>query len=119
MHQLNVLILGPNSFISTLNELKPFLKFNSLTEIKNLKLDVILFHVEALLDKKNNEILNDNNCLKVCASNKKKLSSVYDAYLELPASLKEINDTVENVAAKKIFSNNSSIQIKKYILEHY
>ena len=116
MHQLNVLILGPNSFTATLNELKPFLKFNSLTEIKNLKLDVILFHVEALLDKKNNEILNDNNCLKVCAFNTKKLSSDYDAYLELPASLKEINDTVENVAAKKIFSNNSSIQIKKYIL---
>ena len=32
MHQLNVLILGPSSFISTLNELKPFLKFNSITE---------------------------------------------------------------------------------------
>ncbi len=75
-----------------------------------------MFHVDALLDKKNNEILNDNNCLKVCTSNTKKLSSDYDAYLYLPASLKEINDTVENIAAKKIFSNNSSIQIKKYIL---
>ena len=75
-----------------------------------------MFHVDTILDKKNNEILNDNNCLKVCASNTKKLSSDYDAYLELPASLKEINDAVENVAAKKIFSNNSSIQIKKYIL---
>ena len=32
MHKLNVLILGPASFISTLDELKPFLKFNALSE---------------------------------------------------------------------------------------
>ena len=30
MHKLNVLILGPVSFVSTLNELKTYLKFNSL-----------------------------------------------------------------------------------------
>ena len=30
--------------------------------------------------------------------------------------MKEINSVVENVAAKKTFSKNSSIQIKKYLL---
>ena len=38
----------------------------------------------------------------------------YDAYLELPSTLKEINLTVENIAAKKIFNQNSSIKIKNY-----
>ena len=51
MHQLKVLILGPTSFSSTLNELKPFLKFNSVKEKILLNFDVILFHEEALNDK--------------------------------------------------------------------
>ena len=37
MHKLNVLILGPASFISTLDELKPFLKFNALSKNINEK----------------------------------------------------------------------------------
>ena len=48
---------------------------------------------------------------------KKKISNKYDAFLELPCSLKEINIVVENVTAKKIFSKNSSIKIKNYILD--
>ena len=50
MHQLKVFILGPEPFLYTLNELKPHLKFNSVNEIKNT--DVILFHEEALNEKK-------------------------------------------------------------------
>ena len=34
----------------------------------------------------------------------------------MPSSLKEINSIVENVAAKKEFSKNSSIEVKKYLL---
>ena len=40
MHQLKVLILGPASFSITLNELKPFLKFNSVKEKNSSDLDV-------------------------------------------------------------------------------
>ena len=40
----------------------------------------------------------------------------YDAFLLLPATLKEINASVENIAAKKKFNENSSIKIKKYLL---
>jgi len=39
MHQLNVLIFGPSSFISTLNELKPFLKFNHFSDFKDKKIN--------------------------------------------------------------------------------
>ena len=116
MHQLKVLILGPTSFYDTLNELKPFLKFNSITEKNSSDFDVILFHEDALNDKEESKIINNSNSLKVCALNKKKPSNNYDAFLKIPSSLKEINFTVENVVAKKVFSRNSSIEIKKYLL---
>ena len=115
MHQLNVLILGPNSFISTLNELRPFLKFNSLTDISDNNHDIILFHSDILNDiKKKNYIINSKS-LKVCAF-KKKLKNDFDASLELPATLKEINSIIENISAKNVFSKNSSIQLKNYSL---
>ena len=116
MHQLKVLILGPTSFSSTLNELKPFLKFNSVKEKNPSDFDVILFHEEALNDREDNKIISNSHSLKICASHKKNLSNNYDALLKLPLSLKEINAVVENVVAKKIFSKNSSIEIKKYFL---
>ena len=73
MHQLKVLILGPASFTATLNELEPFLKFNSVKEKNSSDFDVILFHEEALKDEKNKKIINNTNSLKVCASNNKYL----------------------------------------------
>ena len=116
MHQLKVLILGPASLTATLNELKPFLKFNSIKEKNSSDFDVILFHEEALKNKEDKRIIINCDRLKICSSNNKNSSYKYDAFLEIPSSLKEINIAVENVAAKKIFSKNSSIQIKKYLL---
>ena len=116
MHRLNVLILGPDSFSSTLNELKPFLKFNPVNEKNSINYDIILFHEEALKDKENTKLINTSHSLKICASSKKIASDNFDAFLETPSSLKEINSIVEIVAAKKEFSKNSSIEIKKYSL---
>ena len=108
--------MGPASFTATLNELEPFLKFNSVKDKNSSDFDVILFHEEALKDTEDKQIINNSNSLKVCASNNKNSSNNYDAFLEIPSSLKEINSIVEIVAAKKIFSKNSSIEIKKYLL---
>ena len=116
MHKLNVLIFGPNYFFSTLNELKPFLKFNPISAETNSEFDVILFHYNALNEKKTKEIINNSKSLKICASYEKKITHNYDAFLLLPSSLKEINDIVENITAKKIFKRNSSIEIKDYLL---
>ena len=116
MHQLKVLILGPNSFSSTLNELKPFLKFNSLREKNSSDFDVVLFHEDALNDKEDNKIIRNTHNLKVLASSEKKKYQNFDAFLELPSSLREINAVIESVTAKKVFSKNSSIEIKKYLL---
>ena len=51
------------------------------------------------------------------ASNKDKISNNYDAFLELPTTLKDINSVIENIFAKKKFSKNSSIEIKDYHLD--
>ena len=116
MHQLNVLILGPSSFTSTLNELKPFLKFNPLFNDLSNEHDIILFHKDALKDTDQKLFIDNSKSLKICASKKKELSNNCDTNLELPINLKEINTTIENIAIKSKFSKNSSIEIKNYLL---
>ena len=41
----------------------------------------------------------------------------FDANLELPTSLKQINTIIENTSAKKKFNKNSSIEVKDYLLD--
>ena len=41
MHQLNVLVYGPHSFLITLNELKPFLKFNHFSDFEDKMYDFL------------------------------------------------------------------------------
>jgi len=116
MHKLNVRILGPSSFVSTLNELKIFLKFNNLSDHSKDNPDIILFHTDALKDKKQKDYIQDNKSIKICVGKSKDLLNNYDASLELPTTLKEINTIVENTAAKKKFNVNSSILLKTYLL---
>ena len=116
MHKLNVLILGPASFISTLNELRPFLKFNALFENINANYNIILFHIDALKDKKQKELIESNDNIKICAREKNNIIENCDDYLNLPVTLKEINFIVENSAAKRKFNKNSFIEIKSYLL---
>ena len=117
MHQLNVLVYGPHSFLITLNELKPFLKFNHFTTVPNTGYDIILFHDEVLKDKKIKNLIEKSDFLKVCVSNNKKQISKCDAIVQLPTTLKEINNTLENIFAKKKFVKNSSIKVKNYLLD--
>jgi hypothetical protein len=116
MHKSNVLILGSDIFISTLNELKPFLKFNSHFVFSNNKYDVIIFHIDALRNQENKNIIDQSNLLRICAYNGVCKMNNYEAYLKLPTTLKEINLIVENVLAKNTFNKNSSIKINNYFL---
>jgi hypothetical protein len=116
MHNLNVQILGPSSFISTLNELKIFLKFNLLLDNLDDNPNIILFHIDALQDKTQKDYINNKTVIRICVGNRKGLTDNYDASLVLPATLKEINAIVENTVAKKKFNKNSSIKVKNYLL---
>ena len=71
MHKLNVLIFGPSSFISTLDELKPFLKFNPISDNINVDHDLILIHHEIINDKSKKDLIKSFDSIKIYASKKK------------------------------------------------
>ena len=116
MHKFTVLILGSPSFFSTLNELKTFLKFNPISESQNDNFDIILFHTECNQNKKQQDFIANHDSIKICAGKKKDSQDNFDAFLELPTTLKEINSVVESTVAKKRFNKNSSIEVKNYLL---
>ena len=115
MHKLNVLLLGPVSFISTLNELKNYLKFNPILDYTNNP-NIILFHTHALQNKEQAKLIKNIDCIKICAGKRKDFTNNCDAGLELPTSIKDLNSTIESTDAKKKFNLNSSIKIKNYLL---
>ena len=93
-----------------------FLKFNSISEAKNDNYDVVLFHIESYQNKKQKDFLANHTGIKICAGKKKDFQDNFDAFLELPTTLKEINSVVESTVARKRFNKNSSIKIKNYLL---
>ena len=108
--------MGPSSFISSLNEIKTFLKFNPLSNHSIDNPNIILFHIDALKDKNQKDYIHNNKAIKICAANNKDLVNDYDAILKLPATLEEINTIIENLVAKRAFVENSSLKIKDYLL---
>ena len=117
MHQLNVLILGPSSFLNTINELKPFLKFNPFTNEKKVDFDIILFHEKILENQKKKDFILKSKLLKIYISNKRNASVYCDEYLQIPTTLKELNNIIENTIVKTKFSKNSSIKVKEYFMD--
>ncbi len=83
----------------------------------NNNYDIILFHEESFVDKQKKDFFFKSKSLKVCASLKKNLSITCDVILQLPTTVKEINMVIENIAAKNRFNRNSSIKVKKYMLD--
>ena len=77
--------------------------------------DIVICHEEKEFDAKQ-DYLNNKSILKILASKNKYKTNNYDGFLNLPTSLNEINSIVEQTISKKIFSKNSSILIKDYLL---
>jgi hypothetical protein len=122
MHQLNVIIIGPTSFISTLIELKSFLKFNIYEEfssyVKKAKNgDIVIFYKDFLTSKEELDLINKKKLIKILATNKNDEIKNYDGILKIPTTLNEINALIEKVASQKTFIKNSSIKIKDYFLD--
>ncbi len=93
-----------------------FLKFNPVNDKLGDNSNIILFHVDILKDRTQKDLIKSANSIKICAGKRKDLNQSFDASLELPTTLKEINAIIENTAAKKKFNINSSIGIKNYFL---
>ena len=93
-----------------------FLKFNPVFDKLDDNSNIILFHVDILRDETQKDLINRANSIKICVGKKNYLTQSYDASLELPTTLKEINAIIDNTVAKKKFNINSSIKIKNYFL---
>ena len=124
MHKSDVIVLGSKTFISTLNELSPYLKFKiSLINVNNLKKSIninnLLLCDNEFLDNKNNiDLIKNFKCIKILVSEKNsKYNHLFDETIKLPTTIKEINSAIEICVAKKKFGENSSIKIKEYLLD--
>ena len=121
MHKLNILIYGPESFLSSLIELKEYFKFSINSKEKNL-IDKYLSNYDGFICHEQNlnqveKTIYSIKCFKVLATREAKNNIQYfDHILKLPTSVKEINDLIESSAVKKKFNLNSSIKIKSYSL---
>ena len=122
MHKLKILLIGPESFLSSLDELRKYLKFNIIEKkldisINSLeKYDGIMLHEDHI--SKFRFLLENTKCFRILATSKKKNKVAnFDFILKLPTSIKEINNSIESSAAKTMFNKNSSIKIKSYLLD--
>jgi len=82
----------------------------------DINCEVILFQHDALIDAKHRKFIDNSDSIKIYAGSKSLTQIKYDANLELPTSLKEINTIIENEAAKRKYNKNSSIKVKSYLL---
>ena len=113
------------SFISTLIELKGYLKFNFQEYNDNINhqslknFDIFLFHEEILVKKNLINIIENSNAVKIFVSKNKtqEFKIIFNDFLLLPSSLNEINSIVDINSSKRIFKKNSTIQIKEYFLD--
>ena len=118
--------MGLKNFNISLDELKDFLSFKlsfGTKEFENSlddKYDILLIHEDYLGGSGENlKTINKSNKIKILISNQKKKfqPNSFHARLSLPISIKELNETIENLVAKKNFNQNSFITIKNYILD--
>ncbi len=90
--------------------------------IKELKsfdsYDVLFCHQDYFNQNPSIENLQKSNKIKILAYNSNKVKfDLFNHKIFLPAKFEEINRIIENSIIKKNFLNNSSIKIKKYILD--
>ena len=96
--------------------MKKFLKFNCLSDDLNNNSNIILFHVDALQDNKFKEYIQNNKSIRIFAGDRKDFTDDFDANLELPTTIKEINNIIDSTVARRKFNINSSISLKNYSL---
>ena len=78
MHKLNILISGPQNFVSTFEELKPYFKFNLSSNQNGMpesldKFDILICCDESMKIKNIEGILRSFKSVKILASKKLKI----------------------------------------------
>ena len=119
MHNLKILINGPENFISTLTELKPYLKFDLVSDLKSERFNGLICHESNSKDKQIQIFFKSDKFFRILATNRNtKNFKNFDYILKLPTSIEDINNTIQNSAVKKKFNATSSIKLKNsYVLD--
>ena len=121
---IKVLCIGSDDLNNSLNEVKEFLNFDLiLAKIDSVKkpitdYDTVLIDELILDNPKIKSFLKETTILKllISSSNKKKITS-YEEKITRPFAVIDLNNKIIDLNSKKSFLKNSSIQIKKYILD--
>ena len=126
MHRINVLAFGSQNFNTSLEELKDYLNFKIKFAKKEFNTqifdehDVLLIHEDFFknVDTAKKELLKKSNKIKVLAFNSvNQHTNLFTEKLNLPTTIKDLNQSIEKSIIKKNYSKNSSIKIKDYILD--
>ena len=119
-----VLCVISNDFSNSLSELKPYLNFSLLfsndlsNDISQLKYDAILIEAENL-SYEFTQIINltrNKAKLLICKSNEDKIIH-FDQIMHFPLNFDELNNKILQLISSKEFFDNSSLNIKNYLLD--
>ena len=124
----NLLIFGTKNFNNSLHEVKEYLSFSLLFFNKDTSSKLLISDVDFVLidsdvcnDMKITDFINNIKnkpsllLIKQGSSSFNKLT--YDKKINLPLSLIEISDNITNIMISKKFKQNSTLQIREYIVD--
>ena len=124
----NLLIFGTKNFNNSLYEVKEYLSFSLLFFNKDTSSKLLISDVDFVLidsdvcnDMKITDFINNIKnkpsllLIKHGSSSFNKLT--YDKKINLPLSLIEISDNITNIMISKKFKQNSTLQIRGYIVD--
>ncbi|MFL2890087.1 MAG: helix-turn-helix domain-containing protein [Pelagibacteraceae bacterium] len=118
-----ILSLNKEEFNKALLEIKDYLSFSLTvcseisTSISLSNFDAILTTIEMLKEEKVSKFIEESKN-KLLITNKNETTSFpYDDLISAPINVNELNQKILNMISSKRFNLNSSIKIKKYILD--
>ena len=119
-----MLALGSQNFNTSLEELKDHLNFKLTIKNENINsslindYDILFIHQDFLKNDFSQDIINKSKNIKILIFHDKQLNlKNFNDKINLPTSIKNINNIIEQSLIKNKFSKNSSIKIKDYILD--
>ena len=122
----SLLVFGTKNFNNSLNEIKEYLDFSLIffkgdTLFPNIitTASALLVDEEACNDPTNVMLINkvNNKPILLITNYKEKKKCNYTDIISFPLTLPEFNSKVINLITSKKFNQNSSIKIRKYIID--
>ena len=119
---IKIACFGNNFFINMMQELKEHFKFDlkiikSIDECSNKDYAMIFVDNSSIVNNYLTQNKNTNTTIVIFGGNNDKKNFSNNHIINLPTSIKEINNTFLEINSKNNFNRNSTIKVKKYILD--